>query len=66
MTVRYCGMKKGSTLAEGSEVKMREKIGSLGHIPVEIGEEDHLHLEILIDEEYVDPLKAMNKVKDNL
>ncbi len=66
MTVRYCGMKNGSCLPEGSEVKMREKIGSLGHIPVEIGEEDHLHLEILIDGEYVDPLKALNKVRDNL
>lgn len=64
MTARYCGMKNGSCLTEGSEVKMRDKIGSLGHIPVEIGEEDHLHLEILIDGEYVDPLKAMNKVRD--
>ncbi len=66
MTARYCGMKKGSSLAEGDEVKMRGRIGSLGHIPVEIGEEDHLHLEILIDGEYVDPLKALNKVRDNL
>ncbi len=66
MTVRYCGMKNGSCLPEGSNVKMREKIGSLGHIPVEIGEEDHLHLEILIDGEYVDPLKALNKVRDEI
>ena len=49
-------MKSGSCLPEGSEVEMRDKIGSLGHIPVEIGEEDHLHLEILIDGEYVDPM----------
>lgn len=66
MTARYCGMKSGSCLPEGSEVKMYDKIGSLGHIPVEIGEEDHLHLEILIDGENVDPLKALNKVRDNL
>lgn len=66
MTVRYCGMKSGSCLSEGSDVEMREKIGSLGHIPVEIGEEDHLHLEILIDGEYVDPLKALNKVNGEL
>lgn len=66
MTARYCGMKSGSCLSEGSEVKMYDKIGSLGHIPVEIGEEDHLHLEILIDGENVDPLKALNKVRDNL
>ncbi len=66
MVARYCGIKKGSCLSEGTEVKMREKIGSLGHIPVEIGEEDHLHLEIMIDGEYVDPLKALNKVKDEI
>lgn len=62
MTARYCGLKSGSCLPEGSEVKKYDKIGSLGHIPVEISDEDHLHLEILIDGENVDPLKALNKV----
>lgn len=65
MTVRYCGMKNGSCLPEGTEVEKYDKIGSLGHIPVEISEEDHLHLEVLIDGEYVDPLKALNKVGGN-
>lgn len=65
MTARYCGLKSGSCLQEGAEVKMYDKIGSLGHIPVEISEEDHLHLEILIDGENVDPLKALNKVGEN-
>ncbi len=62
MTARYCGLKNGSVVKEGSAVEKQEKIGSLGHIPVEISEEDHLHLEILIDGENVDPLKALNKV----
>ncbi len=62
MTVRYCGLKNGSCLPEGSEVEKYDKIGSLGHIPVEISDEDHLHLEVMIDGEYVDPLKALNKV----
>ena len=65
MTVRYCGMKEGSCLSEGTEVEKYDKIGSLGHIPVEIAEEDHLHLEVLIDGEYTDPLKALNKVGGN-
>lgn len=65
MTARYCGLKSGSSLPEGSEVKKYDKIGSLGHIPVEISDEDHLHLEILIDGENVDPLKALNKVGEN-
>ena len=62
MTARYCGLKSGTCPPVGTEVKMYEKIGSLGHIPVEISDTDHLHLEILIDGENVDPLKALNKV----
>jgi murein DD-endopeptidase MepM/ murein hydrolase activator NlpD len=65
MTAKYCGLKSGSCLPEGSEVKKYDKIGSLGHIPVEISDEDHLHFEILIDGENVDPLKALNKVGEN-
>ncbi|MBQ2904672.1 MAG: M23 family metallopeptidase [Clostridia bacterium] len=65
MTARYCGLRSGSCLPEGSEVKKYDKIGSLGHIPVEISDPDHLHLEILIDGETVDPLKALNKVGEN-
>ncbi len=65
MTARYCGLKSGSSLPEGSEVKKFDKIGTLGHIPVEISDEDHLHFEVLIDGENVDPLKALNKVAEN-
>lgn len=63
MTARYCGMKTGTCLPEGTQVEKGEKIGTLGHIPVEISDEDHLHLEILIDGETVDPLEALNKVR---
>ena len=66
MIAKYYGIKKGTTPAEGTEVEMRDKIGSLGHIPVEIGEEDHLHLEITVDGEIVDPLKALNKIRDEI
>lgn len=63
MIVRYCGLKSGSVLPEGGEVKQGDKIGSLGHIPVELVDSDHLHLEVLIDGEVVDPLEALNKVR---
>lgn len=65
MTARYCGLRNNSVLQEGAEVKKLDKIGTLGHIPVEISDEDHLHFEVLIDGENVDPLKALNKVRDN-
>ena len=64
MTARYCGMKNATCLPEGTQVVKGEKIGTLGHIPVEISDEDHLHLEILIDGKTVDPLKALNKVRE--
>lgn len=63
MTVKYCGLKNGTVLAEGISVKKGEKIGSLGKIPVESGDGDHLHLEVLVDGKTVDPLEALNKVR---
>lgn len=63
MTAKYCGMKTGTCLPEGTQVEKGEKIGTLGHIPVEISDEDHLHLEITVDGKTVDPLKALNKVR---
>lgn len=65
MTVRYCGMKQGTCLPEGTQVEKLEKIGTLGHIPIEIRDEDHLHVEVLIDGENVDPLEALNKVRSD-
>ena len=64
MTARYCGL-GANVIGEGEKVEKHGRIGTLGHIPVEISEEDHLHLEILIDGANVDPLKALNKVKEN-
>ena len=63
MTVRYCGLKSGSTLPENSRVTKGEKIGSLGKIPVESADGDHLHIEVMIDGKTVDPLEALNKVR---
>lgn len=63
MTVSYCGLKKGSTLVEGTFVKGGDKIGSLGNVPVESADGDHLHLEVKVDGKTVDPLEALNKVR---
>ena len=63
MIVKYCGLKNGSTLPENSRVTKGEKIGSLGKIPVESADGDHLHLEVMIDGKTVDPLEALNKVR---
>ncbi len=64
MLVRYCGLKKGSTLSNGARVTKGEKIGTLGNIPVESGDGDHLHIEVSIDGKTVDPLEAFGKIRE--
>lgn len=64
MIVRYCGLKKGSTLSDGARVVKGEKIGTLGNIPVESGDGDHLHIEVSIDGKTVDPLAALGKIRE--
>ncbi len=64
MLVRYCGLKKGSTLSDGARVVKGEKIGTLGNIPVESGDGDHLHIEVSIDGKTVDPLAALGKIRE--
>lgn len=34
LTVRYCGLGKGSTVSEGDEVKINDKIGNLSEIAI--------------------------------
>ncbi len=64
MIVRYCGLRDSSCAPQGSEIRQGEKVGILGHIPVETADGEHLHLEVLIDGKYVDPLAALNKMRD--
>lgn len=61
MLARYCGLGKGSTVEVGDAVKINDKVGNLGAIPIEAAEETHLHLEIEQDGASVDPLAAMGK-----
>lgn len=62
MTVRYCGLKESSCAPQGTELRQGDKVGTLGHIPIETVDGEHLHLEVMIDGKYVDPLAALNKV----
>lgn len=55
---RYCGVTaKGLTV--GQKVTVGEVIGTLSEIPCEIVDEPHLHLEILTEGKYVDPVQAI-------
>ncbi len=52
---RSCGV-KATNLKVGQSVKAGEVIGTVETIPAEVLTESHIHLEILANDKYVDPL----------
>ncbi|MDR1630121.1 MAG: M23 family metallopeptidase [Oscillospiraceae bacterium] len=61
IVAKYCGLGKGSTLAEGTAVKMNDTIGNLGTVPCEKNEVEHLHFEIHINGAVNDPLEVLGR-----
>lgn len=59
LVARYCGLGKGSTAAVGDKVKINDRIGNLGSVPVESADEVHLHFEIRQDGTAVDPMPIL-------
>lgn len=62
LTAKYCGLADSSLPKVGDKVRQFDHIGTLGEIPVESADGDHLHLEITVGGKTVDPLEAMNKL----
>ncbi len=58
-TARYCGMKQGTTVSIGTVLSQGDVIGNVDYCPCEASDETHLHFEVLIDGEYVEPLEAL-------
>ena len=52
---RYCGV-EAKGIREGDVVKVGTTIGVISDVPAEITEKAHLHLEVLSNDKYVDPL----------
>lgn len=61
ITADYCGLEKGSTVQPGDTVKINQKIGVLGEIPLESADGVHLHLEIHRDGVTVSPTDYLDK-----
>ena len=59
--VSYCGLSDKPTVKEGDRVKCGQTIGILADIPSETVEESHLHLEVRVNGERVEPLAAIGK-----
>lgn len=62
LDAKYCGVK--SELQKGKEVKQGQVIGTVTEIPCEKEDGVHVHLEISVDSEVVDPIKALNLMSD--
>ena len=61
---KYYGLQKDSTLEAGTSVKVNEKIGTLGEIPIEKADGIHLHLEMFKDGVTVSPSDYLGKRVD--
>lgn len=57
---KYCGVRV-PTLKVNSTVKVGNVIGTLSNIPCEESDGFHLHLEITVNGEYVDPVEAVGR-----
>ncbi len=60
ITVKYCGLAFESCPKEGTQVKQGDKIASLGTIPIEAADGDHLHIEVTVNNKTADPLEVLN------
>lgn len=59
LLVKYCGLGKGSTVSAGEKIKINDKVGNLGNIPAEAADDVHLHIEMLQDNGYIDPMSIL-------
>ena len=56
---RYCGL--GSVdVNKGDSIDVGKRVGTIGAVPFEAGDENHIHIEVKIDGKYADPLSFIN------
>lgn len=60
MSAKYCGFDEVN-VNEGDVVAKEQILGTLGNIPVESADNTHLHLEITVNGEIVDPIEALGR-----
>ena len=58
-TARYCGLEQGTTVGINQLLNKGDSIGKVGEVPCEKKSERHLHLEIIRNGDYADPMKVL-------
>lgn len=62
IAARYCGIT--TALSAGETVTVGQAIGTLSDVPCEAATEPHLHIEVTVDGEPLDVLKAIERFKE--
>ncbi len=58
-SVYYCGLDSELTVEENTEVSTGDTIGTVGLIPSETEDGDHIHIEIRVGDKLIDPLSVI-------
>lgn len=58
-TGRYCALKQGTVVSIDDIVSAGDIIGEVGTVPVESGDEPHLHFEVIKDKAKIDPMLVL-------
>ena len=60
IVTKYCGLNSDTSVQTGQEVSRGEEIGTVGNTAdIESSEECHLHLEVMKNGAYVDPMEEI-------
>ncbi len=59
-TAYYCGLGETSAVTKGQKVKSGDNIGSIKSVPCELLDGPHLHLMILKDKKFIDPMLILD------
>lgn len=59
--VMYCGLSEDINLSKDDAVTSGDVIGKVGVVPFEANEEAHIHIEVLVKENPIDPLTLISK-----
>ena len=59
-SVYYCGLDPDLTVAKGDTLRTGDAIGAAAQIPCECRDESHIHVEIRVGNQLIDPLSVIN------
>lgn len=60
LVIRYCGLDDDVEVKSGDEVAAGDQIGKAGTVPFEEKDESHIHVEITVNNRYIDPVSVID------